>query len=33
MLFSRTARQGQHAVQMTLCFCVIDEKFGEVAEC
>jgi hypothetical protein len=32
MLFSRTARQGQKVVQMSLFFRVIDENFGEVAE-
>jgi hypothetical protein len=31
MLFSRTARQGQKVVQMTLIFRVIEKNFGEVA--
>jgi hypothetical protein len=32
VLFSRTARQGQKAVQMTIFFRVIEENFGELAE-
>jgi hypothetical protein len=31
MLFSRTARQGQKVVQMTLIFRGIEKNFGEVA--
>ena len=33
VLFSRTARLGQEVVHMTLRFSVIEEEFGEVAEC
>ena len=33
VIFSRTAWQGQKVLYMMLCFRVMEEKFGEVAEC